>query len=108
MGGMSKVFPKRGEIYWVSLKSKKKLPCLVVSNDAGNEVGSRLIIAPLTPVVSEVFPFEVEVSILGKKGKVLLDQVRSIGKSHLQEKIATLDEETKKLIDKALKVALSL
>lgn len=108
MVGMSKIFPKRGEIYWITLKSKKKLPCLVVSNDAGNEVGSRLLVAPLAPSVSEVFPFEVEVMLLGKKGKVLLDQVRTISKSSLQEKITQLDEETKKLIDKALKVALSL
>lgn len=108
MVGMSKEYPKRGDIYWVSLKSKKKLPCLVVSNDAGNEVGTRLIMAPLSPVVQEVFPFEVEVNINGKRGKVLLDQVKSIGKSNLLEKVGTLDEETKKLVDKALKVALSL
>lgn len=108
MVGMSKLYPKRGEIYWVTLKSKKKLPCLVVSNDAGNEVSSRLLIAPLSPSASDIFPFEVEVKVNGKRGKILLDQIRPISKTLLQEKITSLDEETKKQVDKALKIALSL
>ncbi len=62
----------------------------------------------LTSVVAEVFPFEVEVNPLGKREKFSPTSPVSIGKSHLQEKITTLDEETKKLIDKALKIALSL
>lgn len=105
---MSKTFPQRGEIYWVQLKKKKKLPCLVVSNDAGNEAGNRLIIAPLSPIVAEIYPFEVKVQINGKWGKVLLDQVISVGKTNLLDKISSIDEETKKRVDKALKVALAL
>lgn len=108
MGGMSKSFPKRGEIYWLSLRSRKKLPCLVLSNDVGNEVGNRLMVAPLSKEAENVYPFEVQIQLNGKNSKVLLDQVHSVPKGCLLEKISALDEETKKLVDKALKIALSL
>ncbi len=105
---MNKQFPKRGELYWLALRSKKKLPCLILSNDVCNEVGNRLMIAPVALRADEIYPFEVRVEFNGKNGKVLLDQVLSITKGSLIEKITTLDEETKKLVDKALKIALSL
>jgi mRNA-degrading endonuclease toxin of MazEF toxin-antitoxin module len=106
MVGMSS-FPKRGEIYWIHTP-KKKFPCLVVSNNAGNEISTRLIVAPLCPLADEVYPFEVRININGRTGKVLLDQVHAIEKSHLKEKVAIIDEETSKLVDKALRIALNL
>lgn len=110
---MSK-FPKRGEIYWVNLdptvstEINKLRPALVVSNDSGNEYGSRVIIAPITSAVKKVYPFEVKLTIEEREGKVLLDQLRSVDKQRLSKKIASLDYKTMQLVDKALKVALDL
>ena len=66
------------------------------------------MIAPLALKVEDVYPFEVQIAFNGTVGKVLLDQVHSISKESLQAKISSIDEESKKLVDKALKVALSL
>lgn len=106
--------PKRGDVYWVNLdptigsEINKRRPCLIISNDVGNEVSRRVIVAPITSSVKEIYPFEVKVEIQERKGKALLDQVRAIDKQRLCGKIATLDLDTMKNVDKALKVSLGL
>lgn len=110
---MSK-FPKRGDVFWINLdptvgsEINKRRPGVVVSNDCGNEASSRVIIAPITSSVKHVYPFEVKVEIKGRSGKILLDQIRAIDKQRLVGKIAHLDNELMELLDKALKIALSL
>ncbi len=106
--------PKRGDVYWTNLdptigsEINKRRPCVVVSNDAGNEVSHRVIVAPITSSVRKVFPFEVQVEVQGRSCKVLLDQIRSIDKQRLSKKISSFDRETVIFIDKALKIALGL
>ena len=105
-------FPGRGDVYWVDLNPtvgseiNKRRPCLVVSNDAGNVMSQRIIIAPITSSSQRLYPFEVEAD--GRQGKVLLDQVRSVDKKRLTSRIASFSQETMRLVDKALKIALSL
>lgn len=104
-------YPKRGDVYWVNLdptvgsEINKRRPCLIVSNNAGNEISSRVIVAPITSSIKHVYPFEVKVKIQNKEGKVLLDQIRSIDKLRLCGKIAFLDRMTMPLIDRALKIS---
>ncbi len=100
--------PKRGDVYWVNLdptigsEINKRRPCLIISNDVGNEVGRRVIVAPITSSAKEIYPFEVKVEIQERKGKSLIDQVRAINKQRLCGKITTLDLDTMKNVDKAL------
>ena len=111
---MSKQFPKRGDIYWVKLdptmasEITKTRPCLIVSNNAGNEMSSRVIVAPITSSVKNVFPFEVRVTIGEKNGKIVLDQIRTIDKVRLSTKISRCDGATMDLVDNALKLVLAL
>lgn len=106
--------PKRGEVHWVNLdpaigtEINKKRPCVVVSNDAGNEVSHRIIVAPVTSSVKNVYPFEVKVEIQNREGKVLLDQIRCIDKLRLCGRITVLNKSTMQQIDRALKIALGL
>ncbi len=106
--------PKKGEIYWVNLdptvgsEINKKRPAVIVSNDVGNEISRRVIIAPITSKVTKIFPFEVEVEVKGKKGKVLLDQVRAVDKLRLENKISELDVETMQEVNDALKIVFAL
>ncbi|MDR3549877.1 MAG: type II toxin-antitoxin system PemK/MazF family toxin [Candidatus Babeliales bacterium] len=105
---------KRGDIYWVSFdptvgtEIKKTRPSLIVSNNASNKMSSRIIVAPITSNTTHLFPFEVEITINTKTGKVLLDQVRSIDKQRLGKYLSTLDQETMDQVDEALKIALSI
>lgn len=110
-----KSFPKRGDIFWVMLdptvgsEINKTRPALIVSTDVGNEVASRVIVAPITSSsMQRVYPFEVPVTIKSKSCKVLLDQVRSIDKSRLGSKVLSLEQDVMQDVDKALKIALGL
>ena len=109
-----KKFPKRGEIYWVQLdpavgsEIKKTRPALIISNNAGNEISSRVIVAPITSTISYILPFEVPITIKNNEGKILLDQIRSIDKSRLGSRIGTCQKELIEQIDLALKIVLAL
>lgn len=106
--------PKRGDVFWVNLdptlgsEINKKRPCLIVSNNVGNRVSFRVIVAPITSSVKQVYPFEIKVTIQGREGKILLDQIRSVDKQRLAGKILSLDDELMRLMDKALKISLAL
>jgi mRNA interferase MazF len=109
-----KEYPRRGDVYWVNLdptvgtEINKTRPAVIVSNDVGNQVGQRVIAAPITSTITHVYPFEAKVTINGKEGKALLDQVRSIDKKRLLKKLGVLNSDTMAQIDKALKIALGI
>lgn len=111
---MSATFPKRGEVYWVDLdptigtEINKTRPGLIISNNLGNELSNRVIIAPVTSSASKVYSFEVKILINNIIGKILLDQIRTIDKKRLKKKITTLDKETIAQVDAALKISLAL
>jgi len=111
---MSKKFPQRGDIYWVKLdpvvgsEIAKTRPCLIVSNNAGNEVSPQLIVAPITSSIKKVFPFEVPIEIGEKKGKIILNQIRAIDKLRLSGNISHANSETMDRVDEALKLVLAL
>lgn len=107
-------FPKRGEIYWINLdptvgtEINKIRPALVISNDSGNEYSQRVIVAPITSAVKNIYPFEVKLIIEGKDCKVLLDQIRSVDKQRFSKKLSVLDYQIMQLVNKALKIVLDL
>lgn len=112
---MKKVsLPKRGDVYWVNLdptigtEINKKRPAVIVSNDTGNEYSNRVIVAPITSQASKIFPFDVAINVKNKTGKALIDQIRSIDKIRLDNKIDHLDSATIQEIDIALKKVLAL
>ncbi|MBI1870404.1 MAG: type II toxin-antitoxin system PemK/MazF family toxin [Chlamydiae bacterium] len=107
-------FPKRGEVYWVRLdpaigsEIKKTRPGLIVSNDVGNEVSTRVIVAPITSEAKKLYPFEAEIILKGNRNKVLLDQMRTLDKRRLGEKMAEVSLDEMEKVDKALKLVLNL
>jgi len=116
MGRMSgkNDFPKRGEIYWVNLEptigaeTKKTRPGLVISNDIGNEVSKIVMVAPITSKNSNVYPFEVKMILERKHSKVMLNQCRAIDKSRLLKKIDSVDNDTMKAVEEAIKIVFGL
>ena len=111
---MVKKFPKRGEIYWGNLEptigaeTKKLRPCLVLSNNIGNEISGVVIIAPITSNIKNIYPFEVAISIDKKKAKAMINQCRAVDKSRLGDLLGKVDIETMKCIDKAIKLVFSI
>lgn len=112
-------FPRRGEVYWVHLdptvgsEIAKTRPGVIISNDIGNEYSQRVIIAPLTSSgVQRAYPFETLVPSgeagLAQTSKVLLDQIRSVDKTRLRERLGALSAERMQDVDHAIRLSLAV
>ena len=95
--------PKRFEVYLVSLdpvkgkEIKKTRPCLIVSPDEMNRYISTVIVAPMTTKIRD-YPSRTACEFDGKKGQIVLDQIRTIDKSRLVKKLGNINEEIKERI----------
>ena len=98
---------KRGEIWLVNLdptvgsEIQKTRPCVVVSPA---ELNDNLRTAILAPMTSQGFaaPFRVPVTHAGKKGLIVLDQLRTVDKTRLVKKVGTVHIKTLSVILKTL------
>lgn len=90
---------KRGEIWLMNLdptigsEIKKARPCVIASPIELNEHLRTVIVAPMT---SKGFaaPFRIPLTHAGKKGLILLDQIRTIDKIRLTKKMGTVSPKT--------------
>lgn len=112
-------FPRRGEIYWVNLdptigtEIARTRPALIISNDIGNEYSDRVIVGPITSQnTNRVYPFEVLIlrgeGGLTQNSKVLLDQIRSIDKQRLGDRVGVLCNARMREVDQATRLSLSV
>src|SRR5512140_2789505 len=89
----------RGEVWLVNLdptvgsEIRKARPCVIVSPAELNEHLRTVIVAPMTSK-SFAAPFRVPVTHAGKKGLILLDQVRTIDKVRLAKRLGALSANT--------------
>ena len=90
---------KRGEIWLVNLdpavgsEIQKTRPCVVVSPPELNDNLRTVIVAPMT---SKGFgaPFRVPVTHAGKKGLIVLDQIRTVDKGRLAKRVGAVSAKT--------------
>ena len=113
------VIVKRGDIYYADLspvvgsEQGGVRPVLVVQNDIGNKYSPTVIAAAITSQINKAkMPTHIEISAeeygLNKDSVILLEQVRTIDKRRLRERIGHLDEVTMELVDNALLVSFGL
>lgn len=111
--------PQRGEIYWVKLdptvgsEISKTRPALIISNDVGNQYAEWVIVAPISSGnTDKIYPFEVLLPAgeagLDKASKVLLDQIRTIDKQRLSNKIGVLTSERMDEVNRAIRRSLAV
>ncbi len=103
---------KRGDIFYADLspvvgsEQGGVRPVLVVQNDVGNKYSPTIIVAAITSQMNKVkLPTHVEVSAdfgLPKNSVVLLEQIRTIDKKRLREKVGYTDEFFMKKVNEAL------
>ena len=110
---------KRGEIVLANLEPVKgseqggKRPCLIIQNDSGNEHSPLTIIAPIT---SKEFTKEFSTNVfitkedsrLNRDSTILLNQIKTIDKSRIINKISSLNNFIMSKVDLALKISLGL
>lgn len=71
---------------------KKKRPCVIISPDEMNKYLNTVIVAPLTSVIRG-YPSRVKCVFKSKKGEIALDQIRTINKTRLANRMGKLNEE---------------
>ena len=109
----------RGDIYYADLRpvigSEQGgiRPVLIVQNDIGNRHSPTVICAAITSQMHKAkLPTHVELDCsrydLAKDSVVLLEQLRTIDKARLKDKVCHLDAQILDRIDKALEISLEL
>jgi len=81
---------------------KKTRPCLVISPDEMNHAIGTVIIAPMT-TKSHTYPTRIELEFDGKKGWIVLDQIRTVDKSRLIQKAGRIQKIEIARVKEALK-----
>ena len=110
---------KRGDIYYADLspvvgsEQGGMRPVLIIQNDVGNKYSPTVIAAAITSRMGKVkLPTHIDVYAaragLSRDSVVLLEQLRTLDKRRLKEKMGHLDEELMGEIDTAIAVSLGL
>jgi mRNA interferase MazF len=116
---VSKVEVKRGYIFFADLspvvgsEQGGVRPVLVIQNDVGNKYSPTVIIAAITSQIEKAkLPTHVEVEAkdygLERDSVILLEQIRTIDKQRLQDKVTELDDRIMYKVNQALKISLGL
>ena len=88
---------KRFDVYLVNLdptmgsEIRKARPCVIISPDEMNRYIATVIVAPMTTKGRD-YPTRVHCSFKGKDGQVVLDQIRTIDKARLIQKLGKIDK----------------
>ena len=110
---------KRGELYYADLspvvgsEQGGVRPILIVQNDTGNKYSPTIIAAAITSQLNKAkLPTHIELSAnefgLLKDSVILLEQVRTIDKKRLREKIGRLDDTLIAKVDEALGISFGI
>ena len=76
---------------------QKTRPCLVISPNEMNHHISTVIVAPMTTKGTQ-YPTRITCSFQGKKGQIVLDQIRTIDKNRLVKKLGVISKKTQSKI----------
>ncbi len=112
-----KLTVKRGDIFYADLSGTigseqgGTRPVLVVQNDVGNFHSPTIIIAPISTAGKHHLPVHIRI---GKSGRLardstgFLEDIRTIDRQRIRYYVGTLDGETMRRIDNAIKISLGV
>ena len=110
---------KRGYLYYADLspvvgsEQGGVRPVLIIQNDIGNKYSPTVIVAAITSQINKAkLPTHIEISAneygLNKDSVILLEQIRTIDKKRLREKIGCLDKNMMLKVNNSLQISLGL
>lgn len=110
---------KRGDIYYADLspvvgsEQGGRRPVLVIQNDIGNKYSPTVIAAAITSQINKAkMPTHIELAAkdygLNKDSVILLEQIRTIDKRRLREKIGRIDDGLMASVNNALSISFGL
>ena len=116
---MASLNVKRGDIFYADLspvvgsEQGGIRPVIIIQNDIGNRYSPTVIVAAITSLINKAkLPTHVEISSeefgLNRDSVVLLEQIRTLDKKRLKEKIGHMTEDDMKKVNKSLLISLNL
>lgn len=119
LAGDDNLIVKRGDVFFADLspvvgsEQGGTRPVLIIQNDIGNRFSPTVIIAAITAQIQKAkLPTHVEINAkkynFERDSVILLEQVRTIDKSRLTDKITQLDDALMSEVDVALAISLGL
>ena len=116
---MASLNGKRGDIFYADLspvvgsEQGGIRPVIIIQNDIGNRYSPTVIVAAITSQINKAkLPTHVEISSeeygLNRDSVVLLEQIRTLDKKRLKEKIGHMTEDDMKKVNKSLLISLNL
>jgi mRNA interferase MazF len=104
----------RGDVWWVNFEPsiggeiRKKRPAIIVSNNSANKFLNRVQVIPITSNTDRLFPSEAYVTVVGKKGKAMADQLATVSKQRLTKRIGSVSDDEMNMVVEAIKTQLDL
>jgi len=109
---------KRGEIYYADLspvigsEQAGVRPVLIVQNDVGNKFSPTIIAIAITSRQKVKLPTHIEIEGtkygLDKDSVILAEQIRTLDKKRLREKVGKLDDKTMEKVKKAIEISFGI
>jgi mRNA interferase MazF len=107
---------KRGEIYYIDLDDEEGVgseqsgsrPAVIIQNDVGNTYSPTVIVATITSSkVKKNIPTHMVID-LQKVSTILCEQIKTVSKNRLKDKMGELSKEDMTVLDDKIKISLGL
>lgn len=109
---------KRGDIYYADLspvvgsEQSGVRPILIIQNDIGNKFSPTIIGVPITSKLKVNMPTHIQIEGnrygLEKDSVILAEQIRTLDKTRLKEKVGKLDKNTMESVKRAIEISCGL
>ena len=105
---------KRAEVWWVNFdpsvggEIQKRRPAVIVSNDVSNKHLNRVQVMPITSNVERLYPSEAYVTLNGEARKAIADQLTTVSKLRIADRLGQLSASDMKKIAGAIVTQLDL
>lgn len=104
----------RGEVWWINFdpsvggEIKKRRPAIIISNNAANRNLNRVQVVPITSNASRLYPSEALLTLRGRQGKAMADQLTTVSKQRVGKKVGEVTSEEMTAVELAIRVQLGM
>ena len=105
---------RRGEVWWVNFAGssggevRKTRPAVIVNNDAANQHSNRVQVVPPSSKTDKLYPCEARVTVDGRESNAIADQIMTVSKERLTERMAILSPDEMRCVGMAMRIQLGL